>query len=168
MLMNCGDGEHSWESFGLQRDQTSQYQKKASLNIHWKDWCWTWSSNTSATWCEELTHLKRPWCWERLKAGGAGHDRGWVDITGWMTSPTSWTWVWGSSRSWWWTGKPGALQSMGSQTVRHDCLTKLSWIFLCLACRTTGFPLKFEFCINNDIFSINMLHFRKQMLFYYK
>ena len=57
----------------------------------WKDWCWSWSSNILATWCEGLTHLKRPWCWEGLKAGGKGDDRGW---DGWMPSPTQWTWVW--------------------------------------------------------------------------
>ena len=51
------------------------------LNIHWKDWCWSWNSNTLATWCEELTHWKRPWCWETLKAGGEGDDRGWDGIT---------------------------------------------------------------------------------------
>ena len=61
---------------------------KSVLNIHWKDWCWSWNSNTLATWCEELTHLKRPWCWERLRAGGEGDDRGW---DGWMASPTQWT-----------------------------------------------------------------------------
>ena len=66
--------------------------------------------NTLATWCEELTHWKRPWCWERLKAGGQGDDRGW---DGWMASLTRWTWVWASSRSWWWTGRPGILQTMG-------------------------------------------------------
>ena len=49
---------------------------RAVLNIHWKDWCWSWDSNTLATWCEELTHLKRPWCWERLKAGGEGKIEG--------------------------------------------------------------------------------------------
>ena len=54
------------------------------MNIHWKAWCWSWSSNTLATWCKELTHWKRPWCWERLKAGGEGDDRGqqrmrWLD-----------------------------------------------------------------------------------------
>ena len=46
--------------------------KEISPESHWKDWCWSWNSNTSATWCEELTHSKRPWCWERLKAGGEG------------------------------------------------------------------------------------------------
>ena len=65
----------------------------------------------------ELTPWKRPWCWQRLKAGGEGEDRGW---DGWMASPTGWTWVWVSSGSWWWTGKPGILQSMGSQRVRHN------------------------------------------------
>ena len=67
-----------------------------------------------ATWCKELTHLKKkPLCWERLKAGGEGDDRGW---DGWMASPTQWIWVWTSSGSWWWTGKPEVLQSMGSQS----------------------------------------------------
>ena len=97
--------------------------RKSVLNIHWKDWCWNWSSNTLATWCKELTHLKRPWCWERLKAGGEGEDRGWY---GWMASPTQWTWVWASSRSWWMTGKPGVLQSMGLQRVGHDWATQLT------------------------------------------
>ena len=64
---------------------------------------------------EELTHWKRPWFWQRLKAGGEGDDRGWDD---WMASLTQWTWVWVNSVSWWWTGRPGVLQSMGSQRVR--------------------------------------------------
>ena len=85
------------------------------LNIHWKDCCWSWNSNTLATWCEELTHLKRPWCWERLKAGGEGDERGW-DV--WMASLAQWTWVWVNSGSWWWTGRPGVLRSIWSQ--RHD------------------------------------------------
>ena len=50
---------------------------KSVLSILWKDWCWSWNANTLATSCEELTHLKRPWCWERLKAEGEGDDRGW-------------------------------------------------------------------------------------------
>ena len=56
-----------------------------SPNIHWKDWCWSWNSNTLATWCKELTPWKRPWCWERSKAGGDGDNRGWDDR---MASPT--------------------------------------------------------------------------------
>ena len=63
-------------------------------------------------------------CWERLKAGGEGDDRGW---DGWMAPPTGWTWVWVNSRSWWWTGRPGMLQSMGSQRIRHDWVTELNW-----------------------------------------
>ena len=94
-------------------------------NIHWKNWWWSWNSKTLVTWCEELTHWKRPWCWERLKAGGEGDNRGW---DGWMASLTPWTWVWESCRSWWWTGKPGVLQSMGSQsrTWLSDW-TELNW-----------------------------------------
>ena len=74
-----------------------------------------------ATWCEELTHSKRPWCWARLKSGGEGDNRG---LDGWMASLIRWTWVWAGSRSWWWTGKAGVLQSMGSQRVRHDWVTE--------------------------------------------
>ena len=80
--------------------------------------------NILATWCKEPTHWKRPWCWERLKARGEGDDREW---DGWMASPTQWTWVWASSGSWWWTGKPGMLQSMGSRRVGHDWATKLNY-----------------------------------------
>ena len=113
MVLNCGVGEDSWESLGLQGDQISQFYRKSVLNTYWKHWCWSWNSNTLATWCEELTHWKRPWCWERLKARGEGNNR---RLDGWMASPTWWTWVWANSKSWWWTGKPGVLQSVGSQS----------------------------------------------------
>ena len=118
MLLNCGAGQDSWESLGLQGDRTSPSWRKSILNIHCKDWCWGWNSNPLATWWEELTHWKRPWCRERLKAGGDGDDRGW---DGWMASLTQW--VWASSGSWWWTGRPGVLQSMG----RKDWVTELNW-----------------------------------------
>ena len=72
----------------------------------------------------ELTHWKRPWCWEGLGAGGEGDNRG---RDGWMASPTQWTWVWVNSRSWWWTGRPGVLQFMGSQRIGHDWATELNW-----------------------------------------
>ena len=75
---------------------------KSVLNIYWKDWSWSWKSNTLATWCKELIHWKRPWFWGRLKVGGEGDDRGW---DGWMASLTWWTWVWASSASFWWTEK---------------------------------------------------------------
>ena len=124
MLLNCGVGQDSWESLGQQGDPTSLSSRKSVLSIHWKDWYWSWNSNTLATWFEELTHLKRPWCWERLKAGGEGDDRGW---DGWMASLTQWTWVWVDSGSWWWTGRLGMLQSIGSQRVwtelKYVCLS---------------------------------------------
>ena len=71
------------------------------------------NSNTLATWCEELTHWKRPWCWERLKVGGEGDNRRW---DGCMASLTQCTWVWVNSGSWWWTGR-----------VRHDWATELNF-----------------------------------------
>ena len=71
--------------------------------------------------------LEKTLIWKRLKVGGAVDDRGW---DGWMASPTRWTWVWVNSRSWWWTGKPGVLQSMGSQRVRHDWVTELNWTLM--------------------------------------
>ena len=96
--------------------------KEISPDIHWKDWCW--SANILAIWCKELTLWKRVWCWERLRAGGEGDDRGW---DGWMASLTQWTWVWVNSRSWWWTGRPGMLQFMELKRVRHDWATELNW-----------------------------------------
>ena len=68
-------------------------ERKSVLDSHWKDWCWSWNSYTLVTWCDVLTHLKRPWC----------------------------------SGSWWWTGEPGMLQSMGSQRAGHDWVTELNW-----------------------------------------
>ena len=76
------------------------------------------------TWCGELTHWKRPWCWERLKVGAEVDHREW---DGCMASPTRWTWVWVDSRSWWWTGRPGVQQSTGLQGVWHDWMTELNW-----------------------------------------
>ena len=81
-----------------------------------------YSQSYSFSWCKELTHWKRPWCWARLKAGGEGDNRG---QNGLMESPTPWTWVWASSRSWWWTGRPGVLQPMGSRRVGHNWATEL-------------------------------------------
>ena len=122
MLLNCHVGEDSWESLGLQGDLTSPFWWRSVLGVLWKDWCCSWNSNTLATSCEELTHWKRLWCWERLVAGGKGDDKGW---DGWMASLTQWTWVWVNSGSWWWTGKPGVLWFMGSQRVKHYWVTEL-------------------------------------------
>ena len=100
--------------------------KEISPEYSLESWGWSWNFNILATWWEELTHWKRPWCWARLKAGGEGDDRGW---DGWMALPTRWTWVWSSSGSLWWTGKPGTLQSMGSQRIGHNWATELTdWL----------------------------------------
>jgi len=78
------------------------------------EYCWSWRPNTLATWCEESTHWERPWCWERLKAGG---EDGWG---GWMASPTQWTWTWANSGTWWRTEESSVLQSMRSPRAGHD------------------------------------------------
>ena len=120
MLLNFGVWEMFWKVLWNAR--------KSALNIHWKERCWSWNSNSLATWSKELTHLKRPWCWERLKVG-EGDDREW---DGWMASPTQQTRVSANSRSWWWTGRLGMWQSMGLQWVGHDWATELNWIPLSL------------------------------------
>ena len=89
-----------------------------------RTWGWSCNSNTLAIWFKELTHLKRPWWWERLKVGREGDNRGW---DGWMASLTQWTWVWVNSGCWWWTGRPGILWSVGSQRVGNDWVTELNW-----------------------------------------
>ena len=96
------------------------------MNIHWQYWCWTWNSNTLATWCKELTHWKDPdagkdWRWE--EKGTTGDE-----MVGWHHLLHGHE-FWVSSRSWWWTGKPGVLQfpSMELQRVRHDWATELNW-----------------------------------------
>ena len=99
--------------------------KEISPGCSYEGWCWSWHSSTLATSCEELTHWKRPWWWEGLGAGGEGDDRGWDS---WMASLTQWIWVWVDSGSWWWTGRPGVLQFMGSQRVRHAWATELNWL----------------------------------------
>ena len=124
MLLNCAVGEDSWESLGLQGDPTSPFWRRSTLGFLWKEWCQSGSSSTLATSCEELTHWKRLWCWEGLRAGGKGDDRGW---DGWMASRTRWTWVWVNSGSWWWAGSPGVLRFRGLQRVGHDWTTELNW-----------------------------------------
>ena len=94
-------------------------QPESTLNIHWKNWCW--SSNTLATWCEVLTHWERLWFWERLRAWGERGDRRW---NGWMSSSTQWTWVCANSRTYWRTGYLGVLQCLWSQRVRHNLATE--------------------------------------------
>ena len=114
-------------------------------NIHWKDWCWSWSwsSNNLATWCEELTHWKRPDAgkdWRREEKGTREDE-----MVG-MASLTWWTWVWVSFRSWWWTERPSVLYSMGLQKVGHDWVTELElelcWEWGILASEPSGKSMK--------------------------
>ena len=102
--------------------------KEISLEYSLKEY---WNTNTLVNWCEELTLWKRSWCWEKLKAGGEWENRQW---DGWMAAPLKWTWVWLGSGSWWWTRRPGMLQSIGSQWTPISDWTKLTysklWIYL--------------------------------------
>ena len=118
MLLNCGVGEDSWESLGLKGDPTNPFWRRSTLGFLWREWCWSWNSNTLAAWCEELTQLKRSWCGGRLKAEGEGDNRGW---DGWMASPTQWTWV--NSGSWQWTERPGSPWSC----KESDTTERLNW-----------------------------------------
>ena len=124
MLLNCGVGENSWESLDCKEIHPVHPKGVQSWVFIGRTWYWSWNSNILATSWEELTHWKRPWCWERLRAGGEGDNKGW---DGWMASPTQWTWVWVDLGSWWWTGRPGVLWFMGSKRVRHDWVTELNW-----------------------------------------
>ena len=129
ILLNCGVGEEFESPLDFKEIQPV-YPKG--------DQSWIFTGRTDAeaetpillaTWCEEVTHLKRPWCWERLKVEGEGGIRGW-DC--WMASLTQWKWVWVNSGNWWWTGRPGVLQSMGSQRVGHSWVNELNWIIILL------------------------------------
>ena len=123
MLLNCGVGEDlrvPWTARRLNQSILREISPGYSL----EGLMLSWNSNTLATSCGELTHWKRPWCWEGLGAGGEGDNRGWH---GWMASPTQWAWVWVNSGSWWCTGRPGMLWFMGLQRVGHNWVTELNW-----------------------------------------
>ena len=103
------------------RRSTQPILKETNPETHQKDWCGSWSSNISATWCKELTHWERSWCWGRLKAGRQGDDRGW---DGGMASPVQWTRILANSRRQWRIEEPGVLRSVASKRVRHDLVTE--------------------------------------------
>ena len=159
MLLNCGVGDDSWESLGLQGDPTSPFWRRSALGFLWKEWCWSWNSSTLATSCKELTHWKRLWCWEGLGVGGEGDDRGW---DGWMSSLTRWTWVWVNSGRWWWTARPGMLWFMGSQRVGHDWVTLLNWAELN---GLVVFPSFFNLSLNLAIGVHYLIHSQLLVLF---
>ena len=121
MLLNCGAGEDlrvSWTAGRSNQVVLKEINPEYSLEglmVKLK-------SNTLATWCEELTYWKRPWCWGRLRVRGEGGNRGW---DGWMASSTQWTWIWANSGRQWRTGKPGGLQPMGLRTQLSDWTTDL-------------------------------------------
>ena len=122
MLLNCGVGEDSWESLGLQGDPTSPFWRRSALRFLWRQWCWSWNSSTLATSCEELTHWKRLWCWEGLGAGREGDNGGWDS---WVESPAQCTWVWVNSGSCWWTGTLACCNSWGR---KESDTTELNWL----------------------------------------
>ena len=120
-LLNCGVGEDSWESA---RRSNQSILKEISPGCSLEGLMLKLKLQYLGHLMGRVDSLKRPWCWERLKAGGKGDDRGW---DGWMASLTRWMWVWVNSGSWWWTGRPGVLRFMGSQRVGHDWATELNW-----------------------------------------
>ena len=152
------DCEESWAlkhwcfwTVVLEKTLESPLDCKEIQSVHPKgDQSWVFTGGTDAeaetstlaTWCEELTHWKIPWCWDGLGAG-EGDGRGW---DGWVALPTRWTWVWVNSGSWWWTGRPGMLWFMGSQRVRHDWATELNLTEL------NGLLTTFNMTINLAIF----------------
>ena len=131
------DGEESWVpknwcfwTVVLEKTLESPLDCKESQPVHPKgNQSWIFIRRTDAEaeapilWPTDTKSwpIGKGWFWERLRAGGEGDDRGW---DGWMASPTQWTWVWLNSGSWWWTGKPGMLQFMGLQRVRHNLMTE--------------------------------------------
>ena len=117
MLLNCGVGEDSWDSLGLQRDLTSPFLRRPVLGFLLRNYAKAESPVLWPPHSKSWPIGKKLWCWEGLGARGEGEDRGW---DGWIASLTRCTWIWVNSGSWWWTGRPGVLQFMRSQRVGHD------------------------------------------------
>ena len=115
MLLNCGVGEDSWESLGLQGDQPWDSLEGMILKLKLQYFVHL---------MRRVDSLGKLWCCEGLGKGEEGDDWGW---DGWMASRARWTWVWVNSGRWWWTGRPGVLRFMGSQRVGQDWANELNW-----------------------------------------
>ena len=122
MLLNCGVGEDLRVPWTARRSNQS-ILKEISPEYSLEGLVLKLKLQYFGHLMQRTDSLKRPWFWERLKAGEEGDNRGW-DC--WMASLTQWTWVWVSSRSWWWTVWSCVLQSMGSQRIGHDWVTELN------------------------------------------
>ena len=130
MRLNCGVGEDSWKSLDCKEIQPAHSEgdqswvfigrtdAEAETAILWLPSAKNWLTGKDPD-------AGKDWRWEEK-----GDDRGW---DGWMASPSQWTWVWVNSRSWWWTGRPGVLWSMGSQSLTWlSDWTELNWRLLIL------------------------------------
>ena len=136
MLLNCGVGEDSWESLGLQGDPTNPFWKRSALGFLWKEWCWSWNSSTLATWCKELTHCKTLWCWEGLGTGGKGTTED--EMAGWhhQLDGCEFEWTLGAG-----DGQGGLVCCDScSPRVGHDWATELNWTEW-----SSGFPYFLQF-----------------------
>ena len=122
MLLNCGIKEDWWVPWSARSNQSILKENFSEYSL--EGLMLKLKLQNFGHLIQRTDSLERPWCWERLKAGGEGDDRGY---DGWMASPTRWTWVWVNSGSWWWTGKPDMLQSIGLQRIGHDWVTELNW-----------------------------------------
>ena len=162
MLLNCGVGR---------KDLRVPWTGRRSNQSILKEMSWIFIGRTAAKaeapvlWPPDEKSWLISWCWERLKAGGEGDDGGW---DGWMASPTQWTWVWVNSRSWWWTGRPGVLQSMGSQRVRHNWATELIEISLwgLLFHHPTSFSYFSSFSFISTYFLVSFVIYSLILLFF--
>ena len=151
MPLNCGAGKDSWESLDSQAGRSNQSILK-EINSEYSvegQMLKLKFFSILATWCKELTHCKRPWCWESWRAGEEEGDQRW---DGWLASPTQWTWVWTNSWRQWRTGKPGVLQTMGlqSHTQRGHWPTRIS-NRLFLPVSSDNFPAVSDRCLTKQL-----------------
>ena len=128
MFLNCGVGEDSWESLRQERRSNQSIWKEISPEYSLEGLMLKLKRQYFGHLMWRTDSLQNTLMLGKMKVGGEGDDRGW---DGWMASSTQWTWVWVSSGSWWWTGRPGVLQSMGYR-VEHDLVTEqLPYRFFC-------------------------------------